>query len=172
LGDEWKELDRQCFEINYRCIIRNEVTDYTLKECYEKCECLNLTGNKITDDSVNYLANMLKTNPNLTRLYLGNNEITQSGVKKICKVLTKGNGNNMTLTHLHLNNNPIGYMGIYYLKQMLKRNKTLKELFVGGLDELDSQNLMTLITPDDDRVVLNTYQQIDANVPMNYYYCS
>jgi hypothetical protein len=78
----------------------------------------------------------------------------------------------MTLTHLHLNNNPIGYMGIYYLKQMLKRNKTLKELFVGGLDELDSQNLMTLITPDDDRVVLNTYQQIDANVPMNYYYCS
>ncbi|CAF2772062.1 unnamed protein product [Rotaria sp. Silwood2] len=89
---------------------------------------LGIGSNSITDNGIQYLAQMLKKNQSLIVLGLVFNEITDQGVRLLADALSH---DNQTLQFLHLSKNKsISNSSFEYLNQMLKRNHSLRELWM------------------------------------------
>jgi hypothetical protein len=87
---------------------------------------LCLGNNNITDEGVEYLANMLESNKTLTHLYLHSNSITDHGLKRLAEVITN---TNKTLQVLALEWNTFSSDSSgEILAQMLNKNQSLTAL--------------------------------------------
>jgi hypothetical protein len=86
---------------------------------------LDLSGNAIEDSGAEQLAEMLKVNPILRDLDLANNRIRNQGVQHLASALRQIN---RTLERLALNFNPIADGCANALIEMLKHNRSLKQL--------------------------------------------
>ena len=82
---------------------------------------LYLASNQIDAEGAKALAEALKINKTLTQLYLSYNQIDNEGAQAIAKALK----DNKTLTTLFLGVNKIGNEGAQALAEALKDNKTL-----------------------------------------------
>ncbi len=89
---------------------------------------LVLQKNKITDKGAKYLAQMLEVNQTLTWLYLGENEISNEGVRMISKAIET---HNKTLEMLVLSSNKLlTDLSVDYLLSMIRNNQSLKKLWI------------------------------------------
>ncbi len=114
----------------------NRITDpgvYSLSQAllpinYSSLKKLYLNKNGISNDGIQYLSDMLKTNQTLTELWLSSNEIGNEGVKQLADVLIYYN---RTLEVLVLSFNIfITDLSIDYLLQMFELNQILKKLSI------------------------------------------
>ncbi|UJR20431.1 hypothetical protein I4U23_023562 [Adineta vaga] len=80
-----------------------EILAQTLTSNISSIQLLSLTRNYITDQGVRYLAEMLKTNTNITQLYLADNQISKRGVKLLTDIIRH---ENKTLKYFDLDSNP------------------------------------------------------------------
>lgn len=106
---------------------------------------LYLGQNEITDEGVKYLSEMLKNNRILTWLWLTENEIGNDGIEYLCNSLADSN---ITLEWLFVNSNRlITDSCIDDLIHMLKRNSTLKTLYLNNcnLSEITKRKLLQII---------------------------
>ncbi|CAF2535982.1 unnamed protein product [Rotaria sp. Silwood2] len=106
---------------------------------------LYLGHNDITDVGIKHLADMLKTNRMLTWLWLSGNEIGNRGVELLANTLAY---HNSSLEWLFLNsNNAISDPSVDALVQMLKRNHSLKTIYINNcnLSEIAKQTLQEMI---------------------------
>ena len=85
---------------------------------------LELFSCGIGDNVCEMLANVLSANPPLKRLKLGDNKITQKGVRYLAIGLKK----NETLIQIHLGGNKFGDCGIKEICKCFKENRTLTSL--------------------------------------------
>lgn len=116
--------------------------------CFHKVrtsvQCLDLSGNMLTDTAADKFAAAYKTkkseigrkiralfsqeNPEsetaLRRLHLENNAIANQGITRLAEALTS----NHLLTILHLKNNSIGSLGCKQLCKMLQKHHSLRHL--------------------------------------------
>ena len=87
---------------------------------------LNLSENRIDDEGLDSLIEVMKTKPTLTRLLLGNNQISDRGVRQLAIYLSCREAQ---LVHLCLDKNEkITDHSVNYLTQMLRENTCLQEL--------------------------------------------
>jgi hypothetical protein len=93
----------------------------------KQCTILDLTGNEITSEGADLLADTLNKNSTLQELFLYNNRLGDKGVRSIAFELSI---NNSTLKKLHLGFNDITDDGAQHLAQMLKTNRTLTHLWL------------------------------------------
>ncbi len=93
----------------------------------KQCKQLQLGFNRITSIGVSILVDALKSNNTLQQLSLRNNDISDDGVRSLAKVLSI---NNNTLNALDLGHNRITNEGMKHLAQMIKRNRTLTDLYL------------------------------------------
>jgi hypothetical protein len=106
---------------------------------------LGLGSNGITDNGIQYLAQMIRTNQSLIVLGLVFNEITDQGVRILADAILHSNTN---LQILHLSKNKsITDTSVNILIEMLKRNHSLNELWMQNCDlsENGKQKLRQLI---------------------------
>ena len=106
-----------------------------------KLSRLALTSNNIKDESVQHLAEMLKTNRYLTQLWLGFNQITNHGVPILTDVLAH---HNKTLHVLSLSSNyPVTDSSLDFLINMLECNHVLRTVCLSncGLTETSKLKL-------------------------------
>jgi hypothetical protein len=104
-------------------------------------DILGLRGTSITNESAEYLAEMLKINTKLKCLLLGCNEISDRGVEILANTLIH---HNTTLLSLRVvSNKLVSDSSVDVLVEMLKQNRTLKRvdiencnLFEKGKDRL------------------------------------
>lgn len=87
---------------------------------------LYLSDNNLGVKGADALARALLTNKTLTKLHIGANAIEPPGIKALCKGLL----HNTTLTELNLSWNRFGLDGVKYLATMLIQNSTLRELYL------------------------------------------
>ena len=87
-----------------------------------------MSFNKIGDDGAKDLAEALKVNTALTKLYLDGNKIGDNGAKDLAEALKV----NTALTELHFISNKIGDDGAKDLAKALKVNTALTELVLYG----------------------------------------
>jgi Ran GTPase-activating protein (RanGAP) involved in mRNA processing and transport len=93
---------------------------------------LYLGQNDITDNGLKHLSDMLKTNRTLTWLWLSGNEIGNEGIEYLSHILADYN---VTLEWLFVNSNKlITDSSIDGLLHMLKRNNTLKTFYINNCD--------------------------------------
>ncbi|UJR32172.1 hypothetical protein I4U23_019638 [Adineta vaga] len=93
---------------------------------------LSLHGTRLTDEGVQSLCDMLKKNTSLTWLHIGQNKISDQGVKQLTNTLT--NHNNV-LEALDLSKNKlITDSSIDYIDKMFKENNTLNTLWINHCD--------------------------------------
>ena len=86
---------------------------------------LDLGKNKITDEAVKHLAQMLKVNKTLALLYLTQNEITDGGVFILADTIQNYN---TTLELLHLSENKLlTDLSVNPLVSMIEHNQSLKD---------------------------------------------
>jgi Ran GTPase-activating protein (RanGAP) involved in mRNA processing and transport len=105
---------------------------------------LYLGQNDITDNGLKHLSNMLKTNRTLTWLWLTGNDISNEGVEFLAHILADYN---VSLEWLFLNSNKlITDSSIDDLLHMLKRNNTLKTLYINNcnLSEITKRKLVQM----------------------------
>ena len=103
---------------------------------------LALTSNEITDDGVQYLAEMLQANRSLTQLWLGSNKITDRGVQSLADALVH---HNKTLQVLSLSrNNLITDASVEIVVDMLEANHILRVVCLSNCGL--SQNGKTRLT--------------------------
>ena len=87
---------------------------------------LNLSGNRISDDGMLSLIEVMKIKPTLTSLSLNNNRITNTGITRLDSYLS---GREARLVHLYLDNNvSINDECVDYSINMLRQNTRLQEL--------------------------------------------
>ncbi|UJR14242.1 hypothetical protein I4U23_001233 [Adineta vaga] len=106
---------------------------------------LVLNKNGITNEGIEYLAEMLKTNQLLTELWLSNNEIGNEGVKQLADVLINFN---RTLKLLVLSFNVfITDDSVHYLMEVLERNQILTKLGINdcNLSEIGKIQLQKIV---------------------------
>ncbi|CAF1089309.1 unnamed protein product [Adineta steineri] len=106
-----------------------------LSDSKTKLNRLALTSNEITDEGVQYLAEMLKTNHSLTQLWLGSNQITDRGMQYLADVLAH---RNRTLHVLSLTwNKLITDLSVDSIINMLEYNQTLRTVCLSNCDLSD-----------------------------------
>ena len=89
---------------------------------------LILYKNKITDRGMKSLAQFLENNDQLAWLYLGENEISNEGIRMLCASLTN---HNQTLEMLVLSSNKLlNDLSVNYLLSMMEVNQSLKKLWI------------------------------------------
>ncbi|CAF1020238.1 unnamed protein product [Adineta steineri] len=112
-----------------------QLTDCDMKIIVEKaviekqCTELWLSNAQITSQGALILSNGLYNNKTLTKLYLNDNCINDSGVYALTRVLSR---NNSTLKELYLARNNITTKGAQYLAEMLITNRTITTLCLFG----------------------------------------
>ncbi len=114
----------------------------SLNNC--KLGMLDLQRIGITDEGIEYLAEMLKINTMLVRLLLGNNEISHQGVERLANVLTH---HNTTLLSIRIGvNKLISDSSVDVLVKMLKQNQTLGclDISVCNLSENGKERLQQI----------------------------
>lgn len=102
---------------------------------------LYLGSNNITNEGAKYLAEMLKTNRTLNRLYLFENTIGDHGVQLLAEALTR---HNQSVTHIDFSGNRLeNDATINALINMIKCNHSLKQLRVAncGLSQTSKTRL-------------------------------
>ena len=87
---------------------------------------LYLNDNDIGVKGADAIARSLVTNKSLVKLHLSANDIYAPGIKSLCKGLI----NNTTLTELNLSWNRFGVDGMKYIATMLLQNNTLRKLYL------------------------------------------
>ncbi|CAF1097502.1 unnamed protein product [Didymodactylos carnosus] len=87
---------------------------------------LNVASKNISYTGAKAIAEALKTNQTLTRLYMSNNNISDAGAKAIAEALKT----NRTLTDLDIRSNNISDAGAKAIAEALKRNQTLTGLYM------------------------------------------
>ena len=106
---------------------------------------LHLGSNNISDQGMQYLSDMLKTNHSLTHLMVNRNNITNHGVNLLSNVLAT---HNISLEVLSLSsNNLITDSCVESLIVMLKQNEKLKGLDIRGcnISQMSNQRLRQTI---------------------------
>ncbi|CAF3426633.1 unnamed protein product [Rotaria socialis] len=96
----------------------------------KKCTELWLYGNKITSKGVSILAKSLINNSTLQSLDLSFNQIYDVGVFELTQALSVNQKS--SLRFLYLSKNGIANDGASYLSEMLKTNRSLKELWLSN----------------------------------------
>eukprot|EP00761_Pharyngomonas_kirbyi_P010448 gb/GECH01010468.1/.p1 GENE.gb/GECH01010468.1/~~gb/GECH01010468.1/.p1 ORF type:complete len:345 (+),score=75.43 gb/GECH01010468.1/:1-1035(+) len=81
-----------------------------------KMNSIDLRNNRIDDDGIKDLINLLRNQPSIVEIRLGFNKITSKGVKVLCQSLESGCDINM----LDLSDNDIGEEGTNYICQWLQ----------------------------------------------------
>jgi len=110
-----------------------------LSDKKSKLNRLALTFNDITDEGVQYLAEMLKTNQILTQLWLGFNKITDHGVELLMNVLTY---HNKTLHVLSLAwNELVTDSSVNFVIDMLEHNQTLRTFWLSNCNLSDTSKV-------------------------------
>lgn len=105
---------------------------------------LYLGQNDITDEGLKHLSKMLRTNRTLTWLWLTGNEISSDGIECLGTVLAD---HNLTLEWLFLNSNKlINDSSVDDFVHILKRNQTLKTLYLNNcsLSEITKRKLLQM----------------------------
>lgn len=117
----------QTFSLTHNSKFSNESATILARELQNnRClRVLDLSYNAIEDNGAEQLAEMLKVNKTLCELYLTKNRIHNQGAQQLASALKQSN---TTLERLSLDYNPIGDGCIDSLSQMLKCNRTLKQL--------------------------------------------
>lgn len=82
---------------------------------------LNLWGNRLGNDGMKYIKRILDTNPSISYLGLGRNNITAVGTQ----TLAEGLAGNNSLISLDIRDNPLGNKGLEHLADVIKRNSCL-----------------------------------------------
>ena len=91
---------------------------------------LHLGDNQITDQGVQYLAEMLRSNRSLLSLNLQGNHIKDEGVRILAEVIEK---HNSTIETLFLNSNSsLTDLTVDFLLQMVRNHRSLKTLSVAN----------------------------------------
>ncbi|CAF0728585.1 unnamed protein product [Adineta steineri] len=106
---------------------------------------LYIGQNEITDEGLKHLSNMLKTNRTLTWLWLAGNDISNQGVEVLSNILADYN---ISIEWLFLNSNKlITDASIDALLNMLKRNNTLKTLYINNcnLSDITKRKLLKMM---------------------------
>ena len=98
-------LDKKTFESLSQYLQENNITK------------INLYDNKIEDEGLKFLAELLKTNSTLTSIDLRINYIGDEGVEFLAEALKENN----TLTSIDLASNNIGAEGVEFLAKALKK---------------------------------------------------
>jgi hypothetical protein len=100
-----------------------------LKNDNKIIQSLDLSRNEnLTDDSIVYIANMLKVNTTLKKINLQSNNITDVGMLQLCDALQNSN---RTVKYLFLNKkNRITDASVDGIIEMIKVNKKFKELHI------------------------------------------
>jgi Ran GTPase-activating protein (RanGAP) involved in mRNA processing and transport len=125
--------------LKYICLWNNSLCDDSINYLVQALSnnnntlaILNLGKNNITDIGAEELAKMLRTNQILTELYLGENQISNEGVRMLAHSIENYN---RTLERLSLlSNQSVSDGCVRHLLQMINRNNTLKELSVNNCD--------------------------------------
>ncbi|CAF1561785.1 unnamed protein product [Didymodactylos carnosus] len=121
-GAEFKIIEVQSnMEHNKQCIYLTVISDLD-NECYS-----NLHDKDLSAEGARAVANALKINRTLSRLYISNNNISNEGATSIADALKI----NETLTELYIGENNISNEGATSIADALKTNKTLTELYIG-----------------------------------------
>ena len=94
-----------------------------LYKCYFY-STINLSCNKIGAEGAKYVAEALKVNTSLTKIYLAGNKIGDEGAKYVGEALKV----NTSLTEIHLDGNNIGADGAKYVAEALKVNTSLTKI--------------------------------------------
>lgn len=105
---------------------------------------LYIGQNDITDEGLKSLCEMLKTNRTLTWLWLTGNDISNEGIKLLSNTLANYNIN---LEWLFLDSNKlINDSSLDDIIYMLKRNNTLKTLYLNNcnLSEIGKRQLLKI----------------------------
>ncbi|CAF0739606.1 unnamed protein product [Adineta ricciae] len=121
------------------------LTQALLSNEKSKVKMLFIGYNQITDKSIEYLCNLLKSNRNIVHLGLSNNEISDRGIIVLANVLTN---DNITLKELYLwGNKSIGDMCVDALADMLVYNRSLMKLvlFDCNLSDLSKERLREVV---------------------------
>jgi len=124
----------------WKCGIYAHGVKYLINMIAKKTQItrLYLGYNNIGDEGTKYLADALAKDTKLTSLYLSSNNIGAEGTKYLADALAKNN----KLTNLNLYNNNIGDQGAKYLANMLIKNTTLTSL------DLEYNNMPNLVVID------------------------
>ena len=102
---------------------------------------LNLSQNKIKEDSMQDMVELLTVNTTLTELSLGSNVISNEGVATLAQFLP----HNKTLSHLDLSRNAFTDAGFDVFADMLSANEGLTFLDIAkNKDITDEGSLVTL----------------------------
>jgi NLR family CARD domain-containing protein 3 len=100
----------------------------TLSNRQNTLKTLVLQQNEITNQGAQYLARMLQANTILLWLYVGENQISDDGVRMLAEAITNGNE---TLEMLVLSSNKyLTDRCVDYLLPMIKRSNSLKKLWI------------------------------------------
>lgn len=125
-------------------LINNQLTDLsihplalTLANSNSVLTSLDLRGNRLADDSANYLADMLKINCTLTFLSLAENGIGDQGVRWLAQAIAN---NNRVLEVLSLSANRfITDIAVMDLIEMMRQGSSLKLLTLDGCHKISER---------------------------------
>jgi Ran GTPase-activating protein (RanGAP) involved in mRNA processing and transport len=93
-----------------------------------KLNVLNLGNNRITNQGMKHLAQMIRTNRTLTDLYLQQNAISDEGVQILANAIEN---HNATIEYLSLESNKLlTDLSVDFLLQMIRNHRSLKRLYV------------------------------------------
>jgi Ran GTPase-activating protein (RanGAP) involved in mRNA processing and transport len=116
-------------------------------------EWLELHSNNITDEGIEYLAEMLKTNKTITLLGLSFNRISDRGVRLLASAI---GCYNETLEWLHLASNKlITDACVDDLVEMLKQNQSLQALWINDCSlSIDGADKLRQVTKSNTNFIL------------------
>ncbi|CAF3795354.1 unnamed protein product [Rotaria sp. Silwood1] len=137
-SDRWDFKDQQVTADDVKLIANELKTD-------RNCRELDISKNGLTSAAVHYLSAMLKENMTLEKLYLGQNQIGDDGLRALCEALKAHEKN--TLEVLSLEFNRITDRSVPGIIEILNLpNLTLNALFIHSnrLSEDSKQKLTVL----------------------------
>ena len=161
-------VKKQCTELELR---DDQLTCEGMEFIAEALRCnftlikLDLRANDLSDESIVLLMNVLSVErTNLEWLNLSNNQISETGATFVPQMLET----NDQLTHLWLEANEINDQGVEAIATALeKSNRTLKQLFLSGNEEITDESVPALIRMIKENRALTQLELIDCGLMKN-----
>jgi Ran GTPase-activating protein (RanGAP) involved in mRNA processing and transport len=83
---------------------------------------------KLGDAEVKYVAEQLKRNTTVHKMYIFHNSIGVAGARYLSEAIKHNN----VMTHFYIGSNSLGDEGVRYISEALKRNRSIKQIYLSN----------------------------------------